>query len=154
FIGSSWPEEIHFLGRRTLFDSPTLARLITRLNCHPVNREGADTASLKLIISLLQDGKKVMVFPEGRRSTDGSLGPGQAGVAMLALRANCPVIPVYIHGTFAIWSRDRRRPKLFGKTACIFGHPISAEEFASLPKKEAQRELTERIMASIALLRD
>jgi 1-acyl-sn-glycerol-3-phosphate acyltransferase len=154
FVGSSWPEEIHFLGRRTLFDHPRLARLIGRLNCHPVNREGADPASLKMILSLLQNHQKVMVFPEGRRTTDGALQPGQAGVAMLALRVGCPVIPTYIHGTFDVWSRHQRRPKLHGKTACVFGEPIYAQEFANLPKKEAQAQMTDRIMAAIAELRD
>lgn len=154
FVGSSWPQEIHFLGRRTLFDHPRLAKLIARLNCHPVNREGADPASLKMIVALLQQGQKVVIFPEGKRSPDGLLQQGQAGVAMLALKVGCPVIPVYIHGTYELWSRHQTRPKFFGKTACIFGEPIYPEAFKSLPKKEGQQRMTEQIMETIAHLRD
>lgn len=154
FVGSSWPEEIHFLGRRTLFDHPKLAKVIGRLNCHPVNREGGDTASLKMIISLLQQGQKVMIFPEGRRTDDGDLQPGQAGVAMLALRVGCPVIPVYIHGTFDVWNRFQHRPKLSGKTACVFGAPLYPESFAAHSKKEAQQLMTNALMESIAQLKN
>ena len=153
-IGSTWPGEIHFLARDTLWDKRWLGWLISRLNTHPVNRESAGPASLKMIIGLLKEGDKVLIFPEGRRSDDGKLQPAQPGIAMFALRLNVPVIPVYCHGTYEIWPRHRSKPKLHGKMAMIIGAPIWPSEFADLPKKEAQAALTERLMQEIAALRD
>ena len=66
----------------------------------PTNRGGVDTAATKLIIRYAQQGELVGLFPEGRiNTTDRLLLPGRPGVAMIALKAQVPVIPCYIEGS-------------------------------------------------------
>ncbi len=151
-IGISAKEGIHYLARQTLFDPPFLNWLIRKLNAHPISREGADLSSIKMIVGLLQEGDKVVIFPEGTRTRDGGLQPAEGGVAMLSMRSGTPIIPIYIHGTYGVWGRSRKRPKLLGKTACIFGRPIYPKEYAALPKKEAQKLVTDRMMRAIDAL--
>ncbi|MDB6081043.1 MAG: plsC [Chlamydiia bacterium] len=128
-MAASWPNDVHFFARKSLFKNPLLNLLISGLNAHPVG-SGNDLTSIKLACKLLEEGKKILIFPEGTRSDDGSLIPFKRGVGMLALRAKVAIIPTYIHGTFEVWPKGKRFPHLFfrGKTACIFGKPIFPDE--------------------------
>lgn len=152
-LGASCEEEVCYFARASLFDHYFLNYFITKLNAYPVKGNTTDLATFKLITSFLENEKKVLIFPEGIRSPSGELCDLKHGAAMLALRAGCPIIPAYIHGTFEIWNRFRRFPKLKGTTACVFGSPILLDSYQHLPKKEAQELITREIQSSIANLR-
>jgi 1-acyl-sn-glycerol-3-phosphate acyltransferase len=153
-IAASIPGEVFILARQSLFKHFFLGFIIRHLNTYPVNGTVQDLSSIKLICRLLEEDKKVLIFPEGLRSEDGTLKTFKAGIGMLALRNHCPVIPVYIHGTFEAWNRYRTLPKLSGKTAVVIGTPIESDRFLALPKKEAQEALAGQVHASIEQLRD
>ena len=139
-LGVSCPEEVHFLARGSLFDVPLLGRLIRALNSHPIARGASDAVAFKLMIELLSQGKKLILFPEGNRSPDGELQMLERGLAFLVQKARCRIIPAYIEGTFKAWPRDRKFPKLFGKMTVVFGSPIEWDE--TLDKKAAQAHIT------------
>jgi 1-acyl-sn-glycerol-3-phosphate acyltransferase len=107
-IGATWPEEVHFLARASLFRSWILRVIIKNLNAHPVHGTAQDIESFRLICQLLSEGNKVVIFPEGERTVTGSLMPIKSGTAMLALRMQCPIIPVYLKGTYEAWPRHKR----------------------------------------------
>ncbi len=152
-VSISWPEEVHFLARESLFRPFGFGALIRALNSHPVSGKAGDAAVFRTICNLLEEGKKVILFPEGTRTADGNLGPVKPGIGMLVLRSKAAVIPTYLFGTYKLWSRHRRFPKLFGKTACVFGSPICFEEFSHLDKKEAQEAIGKRLEAAILALK-
>jgi 1-acyl-sn-glycerol-3-phosphate acyltransferase len=152
-LGTSCSEEVYYFARASLFEHYFLNYFIRRLNAYPVKGNATDLATFKLIASFLENEKKVLIFPEGIRSPDGNLCDFKNGAAMLALRVNCPVIPVYIHGTFEIWSRFNRFPTLKGTTACVFGKPLYPDSYKYLAKKEAQDEMTKDVKNSIENLR-
>lgn len=152
-IGLSCSEEIFYLARDSLFRRPLLGPLIRLLNAYPLSGSALDRGSIKSIQSLLMKQKKVVIFPEGIRSADGHLASIKPGIALLAFRSHVPIIPVYIHGTFDIWPRHKKFPKLWGKTACVFGHPFYPDQFAHLGKKEAQKALADTLTEKISLLR-
>ncbi|MGE3953663.1 MAG: lysophospholipid acyltransferase family protein [Parachlamydiales bacterium] len=150
-IGVASPEPIHFLARETLF-RPPLSFLINRLNAHPVARGEADIASLKTILRLLSEGKKTVIFPEGTRTLDGNLQEMKKGVAMLAMKANCPIVPIYIDGTYAAWPKGQKRPNFKGKITVYFGEPLYPEA-SPASRKEAQERLTQELGRAIGSLR-
>lgn len=152
-ISLSWPEEIAFLARKSLFDNYLLGTLISQLNAYPVTGTQQDLASIKLICQLLAKNQKVVIFPEGIRSSDGHITKVKSGIGMLALRCQCPIIPAYIAGAYAIWNRHRRFPKIRGKTACVFGSPISIEQFDHLDKKAAQEAIAAQVKEAIISLK-
>lgn len=152
-IGASAPEEVYYFAKASLFKHFFLGFLITRLNAYPVKGSPTDSSTFKVVASFLEQNKKVLIFPEGVRSFDGHLCPFKNGAAMIALRSNCPIVPVYVHGTFEVWSRSRRFPKLWGKTACIFGKPIALAPYLTMEKKEAQEKLTQDLYLAIDTLR-
>jgi 1-acyl-sn-glycerol-3-phosphate acyltransferase len=152
-LAISWPEEVHFLAREGLFKNPLFGALIRKLNAHPVSGDAGDIAVFRTICSLLHEGKKLILFPEGKRADSDGLDELKPGIAMLISRSQSAVIPAYIHGTFTIWNRWHKFPRLWGKTACVFGSPILWRDFAHLDKREAQQALTAKVAESIEALR-
>ena len=152
-LSISCPEEVHFLGKESLFRVPLLGRLIRILNTHPISRSATDIGTLKQVLQLLKEGKKLIIFPEGARSPDGRLQPLERGLAFLTQKSGCTVFPAYLHGTFEAWPASQKCPKLHGRMACIFGSPIEWEEFAPLPKKEAMDAMTYRCEEALRALK-
>lgn len=151
-VAVSWPDPIHFLARKSLFEVPFLRPIISGLNAHPLGGS-SDLSSLKLACTLLSEGKKVLLFPEGTRSQDGNLRSFKQGIGMLVQRAECAIIPTYIHGSFQAWSKFQKWPRLTGiKTACVFGKPLKFD--LSGDKKEVQLLIIRELEKEIALLRD
>lgn len=153
-VASSWPQEIHFLAREGLFRNPVFGGLIRSLNSHPVRGDASDVSVFKTILHLLKEGKQILLFPEGSRSENGDLDTIKQGIGMLLMRSQTLIIPVYIHGTYEIWSRHRKFPKLWGKTACVIGTPISWESFAHLERREAQEAISKHFAASMHALKN
>lgn len=152
-LSISWPEEVHFLARESLFKAGGFGAFIRALNAHPVSGGASDVAVFRAISTLLKEGKKVILFPEGTRSKENKLGPIKPGISMLISRSNAAILPTYIHGSYEVWNRKMKLPKLWGKTACIFGTPIYYSDFAHLDKREAQEAIAAKLSLSIDQLR-
>jgi 1-acyl-sn-glycerol-3-phosphate acyltransferase len=127
-VAVSFPQEIHFLARKTLFDNPLFGTFIKNLNAHPIHGDGKDMAIFRTVTEVLQLDKKVLLFPEGKRSYDGELLALKQGVALMALKNNVPIIPCWVEGSVKVWPRGKSLPHLFGKVSCIFGEPIYPKE--------------------------
>ena len=136
------PEEAGFLARENLFRHPLLGRFIRMLNAHPIKRGEGDLAAFKLMIRILESGKKLVIFPEGTRTPDGKLSKLQNGAALLALRKGVPLVPVRLDGTYKAWPRYRRWPRLYGSISCTFLPAIYPSEIEALPKNERADALT------------
>lgn len=151
---SIWPEETHFLARATLFKKWYMKKILELLHSHPVTGTVQDIRTMRLVCDLLKANKKVVIFPEGIRSEDGQMQSVKSGMSMLAIRMKCPIIPVYIYGTYEAWPRHSRWPKTGSKIACVFGKPIYPETYANLDKKLAQEELTKQVQLAIEKLKE
>ncbi|NIN09813.1 MAG: 1-acyl-sn-glycerol-3-phosphate acyltransferase, partial [Gemmatimonadales bacterium] len=92
-VGVAWPEPICYLARRSLFRIRGLALLMRALGGHPISRGTVDVAGMRTALRLLRRGKTVLVFPEGTRTRDGSLGRFRSGAAALARRCGVPIVP-------------------------------------------------------------
>lgn len=152
-VSISCPEEVHFLAKESLFRIPVLGKLIRILNSHPISRDSSDVATFRLIIRLLQEGKKVILFPEGSRSDDGDIQPLEKGLPFLVHKAKCSIFPTYVSGAFEAWPRSRKFPKLWGRIRCYFGPPIEWSEFENMEKKEAMQAINERTHAALCALK-
>lgn len=152
-VAVACPEEIHSLARESLFNIPLIGRAIRHLNAHPVARDATDAATFKLILSLLKQNQKVVIFPEGERTETGELLPIERGLPFLVIKSRCPIQPIYIQGTFDAWPRTRKFPKLFGKITCAFGSPIPWSEFSSLNREQAESAIISRVTSSLQNLK-
>lgn len=144
-VSTSWPEVVHFLARKTLFRNKWFGGLIRNVNTHPVSGDSGDVQVMKLVISLLEQGQKVILFPEGTRSEDGELQPIKPGIGLLVARSKSAIIPVYIDGAYKIWGRNRTLPRPFGKIRCVFGSAITWDSVAGEDKKKSQLLLAQKL---------
>jgi 1-acyl-sn-glycerol-3-phosphate acyltransferase len=148
-VSVNWPVEMYFLASDYLFKVPIFGAFIRKLNSRPIHRGRADLASMKMVCQLLQEGKQVLIFPEGARTCDGDLSPLKSGTAVIMQRTKCAIIPVYIYGSYKIWNRHSKFPKLRGKLAAVFGKAILFDEFSHLEGKVQQKAILERLQEDI-----
>jgi cytidylate kinase len=152
-VSISCPEEVHFLAKESLFRVPLLSNLIRRLNSHPVARDASDLTTFKMVLDLLHRGGKVILFPEGKRTPDGTLQSIERGLAFLTAKARCRIQPIYVAGTFDAWPIAKKLPSFSGKIAVIFGTPIEWASFEGMEKKQAERLITEKMGEALRDLR-
>jgi 1-acyl-sn-glycerol-3-phosphate acyltransferase len=141
-----------FLARKTLFIG-FFKWLYPQWNAIPVDQERPDMASLKTIIRKLKEGHRVLVFPEGARTLDGSIGPAAPGIGLIAAKSGAVIQPVRISGARDALPRGSGRIRLARITVSV-GPPIrlSAEELKAPNGKEDYERITQRIMAAIEAL--
>ncbi|MHB1843415.1 MAG: lysophospholipid acyltransferase family protein [Deltaproteobacteria bacterium] len=92
-----------WVSKREMFRVPFIGWNM-RLNGYvPLVRGDRDsvTAMLARCRALLAQGVPVMMFPEGTRTKTGELQPFKDGSFDLAHDAQCPVVPIAVHGTGA-----------------------------------------------------
>jgi long-chain acyl-CoA synthetase len=99
-----------------------------------VDRTGNVLPSLKAAADILRSGGALIIFPEGTRTRDGSLGKFKSGAAYLAHHLGREIIPVTIRGTFQILPRGKIFPRLFTKEkgSLIVGEPIDPRGYSSI----------------------
>ncbi len=153
-VGGSAPRPLFFMAKEELFRIPLFGRLIRSLNARPVRRDGSDMRALKAALALLQEGRAILVFPEGTRGEEGQpLREGKPGVGMLAVLSGAPVVPVYVSGSGDALPRGRALPRP-GKVRVTFGPPLFFKRAGDEGRKEAYREAAQEMMRAIAQLRE
>ena len=131
-IGVVMPGFISYLAREDIF-RPPLKWVIEHLFVYPISRDSGDIKALRIAQDLLKKGHRVLLFPEGTRSDTGRVKTFKAGVGLIALRTQVPVLPVYIRGAYDCWPRSRRLP-LPGRIRVFFGPPLMPEDFRNQPR--------------------
>jgi len=111
----------------------------------PVDRTKASRKTLEECHRLLGSGWSLMLFPEGGRSPDGTMGEFKAGAAWIARRAKVPVVPIHIAGAFDILPKDKRWPRRHRVTLSV-GEPLTVSE------GEDARTFNSRIEASVVAM--
>jgi 1-acyl-sn-glycerol-3-phosphate acyltransferase len=91
-ITKSWPYRLLF------FFAPTM-RSAGYIDAESLPAEEVE----KLCLQRLQEGATLVIFPEGRRTRNGSLGRFHSGAFRVAVRAQVPVLPLLIKNTFRIF---------------------------------------------------
>jgi len=114
-------------------------------NAFPLpQREAGTRQTLRYVGDLLSSGFSVLIFPEGKRSDDGSIGRFLPGVGMAAARLRVPVVPVRLEGLDRILHHKWKFPQR-GTARVIFGRPMQLEgtDYADLTRavEEAVRQL-------------
>ena len=152
FAGISCQREIHYFGRKTLFDIPVIGAILRRINVIGVDLEGSDVSALKAVIRVLRNGGCTVVFPEGTRTRDGHLQAAKPGAGFIIAKTLAPVVPMRIFGAFDAYPRGAKIPRMTPVTIVV-GEPIhfGKADITGDPRIVFQR-LSERVMEKIAAL--
>lgn len=96
---------VYFLAKEELFSVPFVGWLMKKLEMIPVKRNGNDISAVKSSLTVLKQEKALGIFPSGRRMKKGEKPTAKAGVALIAVKAAVPVVPIYIDATYRIFSK-------------------------------------------------
>lgn len=131
---------IRYIGKEELFKGRILGTALHGLGVVPVSREDSQRAGavLKLMLSHLNEGRSVLVFPEGTRSRDGRIRqPLEGGAAFLSIKSGRPILPAYISGSFKVLPPGAKFPRPV-KLRVTYGELIRPpEEGTDREKREA-----------------
>lgn len=149
FIGAAVKRNLHYMARSTLFKPGFIRWFLLNMNAFPVNLGSPDRLAIKKALKILDEGKVLLIFPEGTRTIDGNLQKAQDGVGFIAYRTKARVIPVYLDGTRKVLPRGAKIPKT-GKITVSFGKPIDMDYFRKKePSRETYSQIGEEIMFRI-----
>jgi 1-acyl-sn-glycerol-3-phosphate acyltransferase len=139
---------VYYMAWNKLFDIPVLGQAIRLLRAFPVDIYAKnDPRAVREAHRLIRDGAAVMIFPEGGRSTDGTLGHFKLGAFRLAVTLGATVLPVTITGGHEAWPPQRALPRR-GRVTITYHPPLQAA--AGAEPRAAARDLAERARAAIA----
>lgn len=110
-VGVACPRQLTALAKGELWSVPIVGWWLSRMGVRPIRRGRSDAGAIRAALEVLGHGKVVLVFPEGTRSRDGTIGPMKAGVGLLARRSRALIVPTYISGTFLALPRTRSFPR-------------------------------------------
>jgi len=85
--------------------------------------------SIQKMAEVLRMGKKVIIFPEGTRTKNGSLGEFKKMFAILSKEINVPIVPVAISGAYKALPAGRYIPRPFSRVQVDFLQPVYPEQF-------------------------
>ena len=129
------PIPIRFLSKKEVYKFPLLGAAMRGAQMIPLDRTMGRKELVAIIRgarSLVAEGRSLVVFPEGTRSVTGEMLRFKTGAVHIAAQLGCPVLPVVISGTGAIWP-----PQSF----LIKGGPVNVKVLPpiTLNKRAARR---------------
>ena len=134
------------------YRTPILAWLADNWKCIPIKRGRKDVGSLHKMARALTTSPLIL-FPEGTRSRDGSIGKARAGAGLLILDAQPIVIPVCIDGMDSVLPIGARAPRIFKRIRVQYGAPLDFTQFYGSEKtKDVAQTIMDRVMESIRVL--
>jgi len=111
---------------------------VSLLNLFPLPREAGFRRSFAYAGAAVDRGYSVLVFPEGRHTTDGKMNPFRAGIGLLATNLGIPVVPMRIDGIFELKQAGRK-----------FAAPLTIKVSIGEPKTFPPGTAPEKIAADL-----
>ncbi len=131
------------------YRNPVLAWFSDNWKCIPVKKGRKDVGALFRMSEALRTGT-MLIFPEGTRSRDSSIGKARGGAGMVILETQPTVIPVCIEGVNEVLPIGVMFPRLFKRIYLYFGEPLDLSEYYGKEKnKEASHAIMQHVMERI-----
>ena len=131
------PGQYLFLAKQELFNVPFFGAYMKLQEYIPIERSNFRKSfkSYQTIISLIKTGNSIVIFPEGTRSFDNTLGKFRPSSFSFLKETKVRVCPIAIDGSINIIKRGKKivHP---GKVKVTILPPVSFDDLYSLEKKE------------------
>lgn len=109
-LSNSVCRPVAYMAKQELFRVPVLGTLIRWYGAYPVNRGAADRSAIRAALASLEAGWAVGIFLQGTRTPDGRITEPKLGAALIAAKAQAPLLPVSLWGTDQILSQGSSWP--------------------------------------------
>lgn len=157
-VGAGVERQINFLARDSIFHVPILSGILRSWDVVPVDRDGGTGRGLKMILSRLEKGGAIILFPEGTRSRDGELNAARSGIGLTVIKSTAPVLPCRVFGTHRAFGphmvipRPRQLTVKYGRPLLFQAMRSEAAICSKQRVKEIYQRVADEIMAEIARL--
>ncbi len=104
------PRQIGFIAKKELAILPIMNLWMLILRCVFIDRKNMRKSARAIDrgVRNLKKGYSMVIFPEGTRSKGGPMKPFKPGSLKLAVRAQVPILPVTLDGTYRIFEEHYR----------------------------------------------
>ena len=149
-LASSIPRRVYFMAKGGLFQNPIASSFFRAYGAEPLKKQGGDVRIINWALKMLDKDSAIGIFPEGTRNPDGMI-EGISGVALIAIRAGAPLLPVGITGSEAVGSPWQVAiPR--GRFRVRIGQPFYLPSIEGRVGREQLKLLTTLIMERVASL--
>ena len=135
-VATAIERNVHFMGKKELFENSICNYIFSKLGSFPVDREGIDLNAIKTSIKLLREDEILGIFPEGTRNKGEELLPFKEGTTRIAMKTKKPIIPFGISGEY----------KLRGGITIRFGEAIDFNKINVENENEYLREKVKELV--------
>jgi 1-acyl-sn-glycerol-3-phosphate acyltransferase len=102
---------VAYMAKEELFEVPVLKQAIELYGAYPVSRGAGDRKAIRAALKCLEEGWAIGVYLEGKRTPDGRIAEPKRGAALLAAKAQAPLLPVSLWGTEGILTKGSAVPR-------------------------------------------
>ncbi|MDD5309472.1 MAG: lysophospholipid acyltransferase family protein [Deltaproteobacteria bacterium] len=145
------PMPFRFLAKRSLFYIPIFGWSLALARFVAIDRGSSSSArrSIARAAEKIRRGPSLAVFPEGTRTPDGAIHPFKSGAFIIASRAEVPILPVAVRGTYAILPKSGWliRP---GAVEVVIGAPIETTGAGARDKDRLKKRAEEAVGSMLA----
>ena len=136
-IAAACHRPIRFVMDRNYFHLPVLNFFCRTVGAIPIASRKEDPQLVEqafdAVARALEEGSLVCIFPEGRLTANGDLGPFRPGIERVIARTPVPVVPLALCGLWGSFfsrkdGRAMRRPfrRFWSRIECVCGEPVPA----------------------------
>ncbi|MBE6956351.1 MAG: 1-acyl-sn-glycerol-3-phosphate acyltransferase [Ruminococcaceae bacterium] len=133
---------MRIMAKIELIRIPVLGWLLRHAGIFGVDRGAADIGAVKTALRHLKEGRKLLLFPEGTRVSEGESVEAKTGAAMFATRTGSPLLPVYI----------TPHKRMFRRNLVVIGQPFEPKFEGRKCTAEELRAVADELMARIYAL--
>ncbi len=146
---SCLPVHFRWIAKAELFKIPIFGYAMKKAGHISIDRSNRKSAfkSLKNAANIIKNGTSVLIFPEGTRSLDGSIGSFKNGGFILAVDSGVSIVPVIIHGTWPIMPKDRILIKP-GNVTLEIRQPVKTSNYTRKTKDDLMKKIRQIICES------
>lgn len=131
-----FPRPTGYVAKSEMNSIPLLSTWMKNIHCLFLDRKNIKEGMKSILrgIEEIKSGISICIFPEGTRSTTDGFLPFREGSFRMAEKSNCPIIPIAITNSSAVWEEQMPRMK---KSHVIieFGKPIILSELSKENRK-------------------
>jgi 1-acyl-sn-glycerol-3-phosphate acyltransferase len=102
---------VAYMAKEELFEVPVLKQAIALYGAYPVKRGAVDRTTIRTALAYLDEGWGAGIFLSGTRTPDGKVANPQPGAALIAAKAQVPMLPVCLWGTHSIEQKGKKLPQ-------------------------------------------
>jgi len=119
---------LRFMAKKELFRNPIKRFFFTNMGAFPVDRKAASMTSYRKAMNILKEGTGLVIFSQGTKMKTLDINSAKGGVALFAVKAKAPVVPVGISGSYFMFSSLKVR---FGQAVTLddyYGQRLSGDQ--------------------------